>query len=350
MKSGSILRPLAVSVGILMLWLPMSGSAQDAVETADTPVAETPAVDPLTPIPQQPSLEQAYQREFAFLQNQRRDLQQRLNALQASMDEEKATLQSDIQRLERDVVEMGGRADRLDDLVFESELSVDQARENTDLLASTFMQADFTLDDAWDSALGEEAPSADDVESLFSAARSFLDDASRVRRETGEFFLADGARVDGDIIRVGSIAAYGISDRGVGLLAPAGDEDLKLWNVNGEAAARELASGVMPANLPIFIYESLTNEVESKTAKGMFDVIRSGGVIGWIIFFLGILGLILVVLRALFLQQASSSTGNVMDSVSAHVRSGDREAALNVLKKKKGSTSRVMASAIRNLD
>ncbi|MEM7053980.1 MAG: MotA/TolQ/ExbB proton channel family protein [Pseudomonadota bacterium] len=319
----------------------------DISEQSAEPVA---APDPLAPVQQQPSLEQAYQREFAFLQSQRRDLQDRLNELQARMDDERSGLEREIQQLERDVVEMGGRADRLDDLVFESELSVDRARENTDLLASTFMQADFTLEDSWNNDLGEQAPGAEDVASLFSAARDYLAGSSRVRRESGEFFLADGARVDGEIIRIGGIAAYGISDRGTGALAPAGDQDLKLWNVDTSAAAREVAAGTMPNNLPIFIYESLNNEVETRQAKGIFDVIRSGGVIGWIIFFLGLLGLILVILRAIFLQQASSSTNRVIDSVSQHVRRGDRQAALDVLKKKKGSTSRVVSAAIRNLD
>ena len=328
--------------------LAQSEEAEPAEETSET-VAE-PAPDPLAPVEQQPSLEQAYQREFAFLQSQRRDLQDRLNELQARMDGEKSTLEREIQQLERDVVEMGGRADRLDNLVFESELSVDRARENTDLLASTFLQADFTLEDRFENELGEEAPGAEDVASLFQAANGFLADSSRVRREPGEFFLEDGARVEGEIVRIGGIAAYGISDRGTGALAPAGDQDLKLWNIDTSAVAREVAAGAMPSNLPIFIYESLNNEVETREAKGLFDVIRSGGVIGWIIFFLGLLGLALVILRAIFLQQASSSTNRVIDSVSSHVRRGDRQAALDVLKKKSGSTSRVVSAAIRNLD
>ncbi len=349
-----VLLLVLLAAGLLFSQVLMAQDENAQATTAESETAASEAVveetEPLSPVQQQPSLEQAYQREFAFLQSQRRDLQQRLNDLEARMQQEKAGLQSEIQTLERDVVAMGGRADRLDDLVFESELSVDRARENTDLLASTFMQADFTLEDSWENELGSEAPGADDVASLFAAARQFLAESSRVRREPGEFFLSDGARVSGDIIRVGSIAAYGISDRGTGALAPAGDQDLKLWNVDAEQAAREVATGAMPDQLPIFIYESLTNEIETKAAKGMFDVISSGGVIGWIIFGLGVLGLILVSLRAIFLQQASSSTDRVMDSVSAHVRRGDRQAALDVLKKKKGSTSRVMSAAIRNLD
>jgi biopolymer transport protein ExbB len=73
-------------------------------------------------------------------------------------------------------------------------------------------------------------------------------------------------------------------------------------------------------------------------------------VIGWIIFFLGLLGLGLVLLRVVFLQRASASTGKLLDAVGGHVRRGDTSAAQDVLKRKKGSTSRVLAATIRNLD
>lgn len=335
----------------LALFLSLPALAQDATTdaaAADASETQTPEIQ--APEVQAPSLEQAYQREFAFLQGQKADLERRLAELQDRMAGEQAGLEAEIRSLEAAVVAMGGQADRLEDRVFESELAVDTARENTDLLASTFLQADFTLDDAYAPELGERAPGAEDVTALFAAALGRLVDAGSIRIEDGEFFLTDGARVNGRIFRIGDIAAYGISDRGAGVLAPAGDSGLKLWNDDSAATAEALVAGNPPASLPIFIYESTATEVEKKGAKGMFDVIRSGGVIGWIIFFLGLLGLVLVALRILFLQRASASTTKIIDSVGSHVRRGDTSAALDVLKRKKGSTSRVVASAIRNLD
>ncbi len=332
--------------------------AQDeAPADASTAIEATPAAaqaQPPAPQVQAPSLEQAYQREFAFLQGQKTDLERRLARLQDRMAVEQQQLETEIRALEAEVVSMGGNADRLEDRVFESELAVDTARENTDVLASTFVQADFTLDDAYspsfDDDEGDRAPAAEDVSGLFDAALSTLREAGRVRIEDGEYFLTDGARVDGRIVRVGAIAAYGISERGSGVLAPAGDGGLKLWNEDTAETARALAAGTVPDLLPIFIYESTATEVEKKGVKGVFDVIRSGGVIGWIIFFLGLLGLGLVILRTAFLQRASASTSKIIDAVGGHVRRGDTDAALDVLKRKKGSTSRVVASAIRNLD
>lgn len=323
---------------------------EDAAQAAQQTTEQETTTRPPAPERQQPSLEQAYQREFAFLQGQKRDLEQRLSQMQQTVQAEKSGLQTDIRSLEADVVDMRGRADRLEDLVFESERAVEAARENTDLLAATFTQADFTLDDAYSADLGDQAPGAEDVGELFDAALGFLDRGREVWREPGEFFLEDGTRVDGDIVHVGNIAAYGLSERGNGALAPAGDGELKIWNTETAEEAQALAVGRMPDPLPIFLYESLNAEVDKKATKGLFETISSGGVIGWIIFFLGLVGLVMVVLRVVFLQRAGASTDKILDAVSGHVKRGDRNAALEVLKRKKGSTARVVSATIRNLD
>ena len=343
---------LALLVGA-SAWAQQEQGETEPAEAAGQEATEASAAENDVPAPQEqaPSLEQAYQREFAFLQGQKADLERRLQALRERSAREKSTLQQEIEALEVDVVEMRGRADRLDDLVFESERSVETARDNTDLLASTFMQADFTLGERFSPELGDSAPGDTDVAALFAAAIEQAREYATTRRVDGEFFLADGTRVDGELIRIGRIAAYGISERGSGVLAPAGDGGLKVWeSEEAQEVAGELAAGGRPDALPLFIFESLATEVERSAAKGLIDVVRSGGVIGWIIFALGLFGAALAVLRIGFLQRASASTSKIIDMVGSHVRRGDREAALEMLKRRKGSTSRVVAAAIRNLD
>jgi len=342
---------LAVALGAWILG-PMATVAQDAAEEPSLPPGETSPTQPAVPEPreQAPSLEQAYQREFAFLQGQRRDLERRIAAMQEAISRESSSLESEIRQLEGDVVSLRGRADRLDQLVFESERSVEAARENADLLSATFTQADFTLENAWNNEIGERAPTGDDLRGLFMSAIGFLQRGHQVTREAGEYFLADGTRVDGDILRVGNVAAYGLSPRGSGVLAPAGDGELKIWNTDSADAAQAIAGGQLPDPLPIFLFESLNAEVEQRAARGLFDVIGDGGVIGWIIFFLGVLGIALVILRVVFLQRASAHTDRIQEAVAEHVQRGDLEAAQEVLKRQKGSTARVVAATIRNLD
>jgi len=339
----------------LMLWallvMAASANAQEPTDT-QTPPVEPEQAESAVPQPQQqaPSLEQAYQREFAFLQGQRRDLERRIAEFESTIEAEQSGLESEIRRLESDVVSLRGRADRLDQLVFESERSVDAARENADLLSATFTQADFTLEDAWNNDIGERAPTAEDLRALFASATGFLARGHRITRESGEYFLADGTRVDGEILRVGNVAAFGLSPRGSGALAPAGDGELKIWDTDSAAAAQALAAGQQPDPLPVFLFESLNTEVEKKAARGLFELINDGGVIGWIIFFLGLLGLALVILRVIFLQRASAHTDKIQEAVAGHVQRGDLDAAQEVLKRKKGATARVVAATIRNLD
>ncbi|MEN1729689.1 MAG: hypothetical protein AAGJ52_14740, partial [Pseudomonadota bacterium] len=235
---------------LMALLLSSWGLAQDAdVETAptasDAAATDVVAAEPASPAPQTqtPSLEQAYQREFAFLQGQKADLERRLSELRSRIDAEKRELQGEIRDLEASVIDLRGQGDRLDNLVFESERAVETAMDNTDLLASTFLQADFTLDEAYEPTHGEQAPRTDDVAALFSAASGVLDHAGKVSRGPGEFFLADGTRVSGDIIKIGRIAAYGLSSQGQGALAPAGDGELKIWpEPSGVEVAEALAA------------------------------------------------------------------------------------------------------------
>jgi len=326
-------------------------SSADSQPEASQPAQVAESSEGPTPREQAPSLEQAYQREFAFLLGQKTDLERRLQELRSRIESEKRGLEGEIRGLEATVVDRRGQADRLDTLVFESERSVESARDNTDLLASTFLQADFTLEDAYEPSHGEAAPGTDDVAALFDAAAKVLGQAGQVTRREGEFFLADGTRVSGQIIEVGQIAAYGISGQGQGALAPAGDGELKIWPAEaGADVAQTLNRGGKPETLALFAFESLANEVDIQDDKSVLDVIESGGLIGWIIVVLGAVGLLLVILRAVFLQRASSSTGKVIDTVGSHVRRGDRDAALQVLRRKSGATARVVASAIRNLD
>jgi biopolymer transport protein ExbB len=331
--------------------------AQQAPQSEQPTLTEVPAENPAAepgaqPIVEQPpSLRQAYQREFAFLQGQKADLERRLSVFTDSAAQERSGLQSDIEALERELMDLVGQADRLEDQVFQAERSVEAAGENVNLLAATFQQAEVTVDRYQAPPLGGDSiPGEADVEALFAAVAGELGQRGSIRAEPGEFFLADGTRVSGQIVQVGRIASYGISDRGAGVLAPAGEGELKLWNETSAEAARALAVGQTVDPLPIFIYENLRAEVEQAVSRGLLGKVAQGGAIGWVIFVLGLVALLLVLLRGIFLWSAGRSTGRVVDRVEDHVRRRDLDSALNVLDSRQGATARVVATAIRNLD
>lgn len=344
-----------LKIGVVSLWLlttlPSIAWAQDpatdpSVSDASTQPPPEPEVETQTP-----SLEQAYQREFAFLQTQKRELQARLNAFKTRADREQTNINSDIRRLEGELVAVRGQAERLDGLVFDSEQAVETARSNVDVLASTLLQADITLEDAYSPPPAEAIPSPEDFQMMFEAASQTARQAGQVRLSEGTFFALDGTEVSGQIIQVGQVASFGISETATGALAPAGGGQLKLWESGaGESSANALIEGERPQTITLFAYESLVNEIESNPGKSVIGVIQSGGMIGWIITFLGLLGVGLVIARIRFLRDASASTEALVQAIAGQVSEGDRQGAIETLKQFKGATARVLATTIRNLD
>jgi len=90
--------------------------------------------------------------------------------------------------------------------------------------------------------------------------------------------------------------------------------------------------------------------VDERQEKGVSEILDSSGIIGWIIVSLGILAAIMIVLRISFLRSAGASTGSVESEVSSLVSSGDIAAAVNFCRQKSGSTARVVAATLRNID
>jgi biopolymer transport protein ExbB len=190
----------------------------------------------------------------------------------------------------------------------------------------------------------------DRIAALFTHTLDLLSSLGALRKTTGMFFLQDGTEVEGTLVRVGNIATFGVAGDQGGALAPAGDNRFKVWSASSPATAAALAAGNAPPVLDIFLYESSQNAIEERAGKTVLSVINSGGTIAWIIVALGALAGLLIILRTAFLRAASASTGRVAREVGPLVKAGNRKQALKACKSLKGSTARVVASAVRNLD
>ncbi len=73
------------------------------------------------------------------------------------------------------------------------------------------------------------------LEKAFATSAKLYAELSSLSNSKGEFYLPDGKKVEGDIVKVGNIAAYGISKEAAGALAPAGNGAYKLWNAVGSS-------------------------------------------------------------------------------------------------------------------
>ena len=312
-----------------------------------------PAAVPAEPAPRV-SIEDAYRKEYAFLEAQKRELSSRLAKVRADFERDRARLRSDVDRLEAQLLAARGRGEAINEALAKAELAEQAGVETRELLDATYTQAQSTLAQLGDESFASEAfARADDatrLAQLYSVAIAKLGELGRIRREPGRYYLADGTEVRGDIIRIGNVAAYGVGPQGSGALAPAGGGRYKLWNAPTSDVAQALANGQTPPALKLYVYESLTNAASEPEAKTFRGEMAKGGVIGYVIMALGVVALVLIALRALFLKRAGASVSRIFEAAAPHVRAQRTDAAIDAVKRTKGSAARVVTAALRNID
>jgi len=340
-------------IGLVSLLLASPAPAQDspAQQTESAALPQAPQINKEEAIDQ---LEAAYQKEYAFLEAQLRDLRQRSADLQTESSRSEADKQAKIDRAEGEWINLQSESERIQNTLSDAERTLESIDDARTTLEATFLQAESTLEPYQLEALASsEYVSGTDgqrINTLFGQAIGLLARIGKVYQTPGQFFLTDGTEVQGEIIRIGSVAAYGISDGGSGALAPAGEGRLKIWTQPAMATAESLAAGQTPSQLGIFLFESESSAIEEHAGKTLLGVINSGGSIAWIIVGLGMVGLVLVILRFIFLRNAGAATGKIVSQVGMLVRKGRVEEAIEACKAFKGATARVVGMAVRNLE
>ncbi len=322
--------------------------------TAQTPAPQTPAPAAAAAPAPTVSLDQAYKKEYAFLESQKRELAARIAEVRKQFDTDRARLDGEVGQLENAALAARSQTEALNDELVRAEQAAQSSADNADMLTSTFDQARATLASFGDETLASDAYAAQDeaarLVTLFDAAARKLAELGQIRRETGRFFLANGTEVEGTVVRYGNVAAFGVSPQGSGALAPAGGGRFKLWNAPAEPTATALAQGQQPATLQAYLFENTSVAAMEPEQKTFWGEMEKGGVIGYVIMILGAVALALVALRAVFLQRAGASITRIMDSVAPHVRAHRIDDAIAAAKRFKGSAARVVTAALRNLD
>lgn len=299
-------------------------------------------------------LQTAYQKEFAFLDAQLRDLKKRSAEFDQESGRQEASKEAQINQAETQWVDAQSRSESMQAQLTATQRELETMDDARTTLEATFQQAESTLEpfaiEQLKSAEYLASQGSERVDVLFESVLGLLNRINSMRRSPGAFFLADGTEVEGEVLRIGNVAAYGISNKGNGALAPAGEGRLKIWSTPATETATALAAGNTPASMGIFLFETESKAIEESAGKTILSVIESGGTIAWIIVALGALGLVLIILRMMFLRRAGAANVNIVSTVGGLVRKGEIEAALEACKKFKGSTSRVVAAAVRNLE
>ena len=305
----------------------------------------------------QSSLEAAYQREFIFLNNEIRVLQDRLEEVVSEGNEDVEAARERLKSLEKDYLEVKNLADqRREELQLLEEASR-ETRSADDIVEQVLQQADSRLAEfnktlpelpAGNSETSDGESKAQQLQSAWDISFETLRQTSSVHQQEGSFFLEDGTMVDGTIINIGRIASFGISGEDGGTLAPAGDGALRIIERSSAETAvkiEEQGIGSVPL-LPLFIYDSLKELIERDEGKSIQDTIKASGAIGMVIIVIGIISFILIIIRMLILWSISRGSSEKVDGAIKLVKKRDFEGALDRAKAIPGAMGRVLSKTI----
>lgn len=306
----------------------------------------------LTASIQADELSNAYNKEYTFLKAQKSELQSRLT-------KEKSQQSADLAKAKAKAKDFQEEYLSLSEALKEQQTKLDKLSEklsdtqsNSEITGSVVIQAKMTLDE-YGIGLDDsnKTTNTKKMETAFAEASKLYSRLSSLQTQKGKFYLPDGSIAEGEIVKVGNIAAYGISDKATGALAPAGNGEYKLWNAVGSSDdAKALYAGKPLNQLDIFVYENLDKEIEYKKEKTLDDILKGGGVIGYIILVLGLLGLLLLIIRVLILLRAGSNVSKISNIVAFKVQNGQGHEALDAIANFKGSAARVVKATLRNIN
>lgn len=296
-------------------------------------------------------LSDAYKKEYTFLKAQKSELQSRFIKEETQQKSDIATAGEKLNGLQEKLIKVSDdlkvAQEKLEKLTKKS----NEVSENGDITSVVTMQATSALKEyGLEMDESKKTTNLEKLSAAFDKSAKLYAELSSIRTEKGKFYLPNGKPVVADIVKVGNIAAFGIAKEATGALAPAGEGKYKLWNsADSSDDAKALFSGETLETLDIFVYENLDKEVEFKKEKTVEDTVRAGGVIGYIILALGLLGLLLIALRVVLLSKSGSNVEKLTKTVVEKLNTADIADAQEAIKGYKGSTARVLKATLRNI-
>jgi len=295
-------------------------------------------------------LSDAYMKEYTFLKAQKDELAKRLEKELKQQTLEIAQAKKKVTNLQDEYVALSKKLKNEESSIEKSEEQLRNKAGNKEIIDNIISQAKMVLEDYGvkvDDAANSEV---DTLTRAFKDAAKLYTTLSSIRVEDGRFYLADGTVAEGEIVLVGNIAAYGISEKAGGALAPAGNGEYKIWNKKGSGDdALALFNKELPATIDIFLFENLDNDIEYQNIKTYKDVVKSGGIIGYVILILGSLGLSLILFRIVFLLRSRIRMKKINKLVHKKIESGSEVEAYNAIKKFKDSTAQVIKATLKNI-
>ncbi len=297
-------------------------------------------------------LSDAYQKEYTFLKAQKSELETRLVSEKLQQDTDVNASKVKNEALREKLMAMTNELQTKQDELEKATQKLNDKQGNSDITSNVVMQMTTSLE-PYGVVLAENnnTTTMQKIEKAFSSSILLYDKLSSIQTTKGKFYLPNGDVVEGDIVKLGNIAAFGISTTATGALAPAGGGNYKLWNaVESSDDAKALFAKEMLPDLDLFLYENLDVEVEYKKEKTMDDILRAGGTVGYATLYLGGFGVLLILWRIVLLYRSGSNVEEITSVVLEKVNNRQSSAeALEAIKHFEGSTARVIKATLRSI-
>lgn len=294
----------------------------------------------------------AYKKEYSFLEETKRQLRGRVAQIEKLTKSKVEEGEEQIERLQRSLVGLKAQNDDLEDKLQVSNRN-DDAENEEERLLDLLERADHRMNEAglkFEKGKELSLPvMGENLKKIFIAGGRLITRGGQVRRVKGEYFLADGKLVFGDLIQVGRIATFGLAEEGVGALAPAGEGRLKLWPADSEKTAIAISKGKKVPSLKILVYETLDKPLTPKKTMTLLETIRAGGIIAWVIVGIGALAFLLILVRIGILFFYGKGAKKLARKVEPLVAEKNYDGAKDYLKNKRGASSQVIRAAIEGM-
>ena len=297
------------------------------------------------------TLGEAYAKEFTFLKAQKTELEGRLVREASGRAQAERRARAEIEQLQSRFIDLSTQVTRQQLALAELQQDFADVSTSGDIIDGVLLQMESTLKPfgVFDSA-SADADYRQRLSAGFRAASVLISEQGELTVKPTHFYLSDGSRVSGQVAQLGAVATFGVSERGSGILLPAGEGNFRLWESGQYASqAKALIAGQIPTRLPMYTYENKDVEVTPPEKKSIRDTVESGGLIGYAILGLGALGIFMVILRFFILLFTGSARSGLVRKICQLIQMQRLEDARKLVRRKSGATARVMRDLLASI-
>ena len=250
------------------------------------------------------TLESSYQREILFLKTYKSQLRKQTQDLEKSYIKREIAAKQEIENLQKKLISLSTRNDKLSQKLSDLDREIEEVVESKNQLQTIVEQS---REESFAKEISEEDLKVELI-SVFDQALKNLRTINKVKVSQGEFFLKNDEKTEGEIITIGQIAKYGVSEKEQGLLFPVGGHKFKIWSNLEDKQIANIKENKWSEITPVFLYESSERGYIPKVDKTPLQTVQAGGEIAWVIVILGVIALVASLLRVKLLWSAQAES------------------------------------------